>query len=186
MVVRIHRTLVKAGIAKPDQSKGAAPAEEQVLEVDLDKADPGGAVDRDAQLDHEWKYVAERVLKLDIDQHELEIAGAPSQAVTIDAKDVFPPAVPSGLTVVADAQARAMDLSWTPDTDTDLAGYVVYRRDVTTGGAMERITPKAGVPPSYSDGNVVAGHQYAYAVSAVDQDGNESAKSAEVMEEMPQ
>jgi hypothetical protein len=33
---------------------------------------------------------------------------------------------------------------------------------------------------------VVAGHRYAYAVSAVDQDGNESAWSGEVEEEIPQ
>ncbi len=187
MVLRIHRTLVpNAGAAKPDESKGATPAEAQVLEVDLDKTDPGGAVDRDAQLDHEWKDWAERVVKLDVNAHTVEIAGTPSQTVTIDAKDVFPPAIPSGVTVVADAQAKAMDLSWTPDTEADIAGYVVYRRDVTAGGSMERITPKAVVSPSYSDGMVVAGHQYAYAVSAVDQDGNESARSAEVVEGLPE
>jgi fibronectin type 3 domain-containing protein len=107
--------------------------------------------------------------------------------VTIDAKDVFPPEVPAGVAAVADAQARAIDLSWTPDTDADLAGYVVYRRDVTAGTAMERISGKSlVVPPSFGDTTVVAGHRYAYAVSAVDQDGNESARSGEVEEELPE
>jgi fibronectin type 3 domain-containing protein len=79
-----------------------------------------------------------------------------------------------------------MDLSWTPDADADLAGYVVYRRDVTAGGSWERISAKTVVPPSYSDAGVVAGHKYAYAVSAVDADGNESEKSGEVVEGLPE
>jgi hypothetical protein len=193
MVLRIHRTLVsRAGVPgpaaeKPHEANGAPPPEQQVLEVDLDKADPGMALDHDAVLDHAWKYWVERVLKVEIGKHAAEIAGLPSPMATIDAKDVFPPAVPAGVAAVADAQARAIDLSWTPDTEADLAGYVVYRRDVTAGTAMERISGKAlVVPPSFGDTTVVAGHRYAYAVSAVDQDGNESAWSGEVEEEIPQ
>jgi hypothetical protein len=187
MVLRIHRTLVpKPAAAKSSGANGASP-EQQVLEVDLDKADPGVALDHDAVLDHAWKYAVERVLKVEINQHALEIAGPPSKTETIDAKDVFPPAVPAEVAAVADAQARAIDLSWTPNTDADLAGYVVYRRDVTAGTAMERISGKSLVaPPSFGDTTVVAGHRYAYAVSAVDQDGNESARSGEVEEQIPQ
>jgi hypothetical protein len=187
MVLRIHRTLVpKPAAAKSSGANGASP-EQQVLEVDLDKADPGVALDHDAVLDHAWKYAVERVLKVEINQHALEIAGPPSKTETIDAKDVFPPAVPAEVAAVADAQARAIDLSWTPNTDADLAGYVVYRRDVTAGTAMERISGKSLVaPPSFGDTTVVAGHRYAYAVSAVDQDGNESARSDEVEEQIPQ
>jgi hypothetical protein len=192
MVLRIRRSLMspagaRPGGAKPNEANGLPPPEQQVLEVDLDKTDPGIALDHDAALDHQWKYFAERVLKVEVDKHALEIAGLPSATVTIDAKDVFPPGVPSGLAAVADAEAKALDLSWTPDTDDDLAGYVVYRRDVTAGTTMERISGKAlVVPPSFNDTTVVAGHQYAYAVSAVDQDGNESARSGEVEEELPQ
>jgi len=193
MVLRIHRTLVreaglpKPGASKPNQTVGASPPEEQVLEVDLDKADPGVALDHDAVLDHAWKYWLERVLKMEIDKRALEIEGPPSETVTVDAKDGFPPGVPDGLAAVPDAQAKAIDLSWTPDTEADLAGYVVYRRDVTAGTGTERISGKAlVVPPSFVDTAVVAGHRYAYAVSAVDQDGNESARSGEVEEELPQ
>jgi len=188
MVVRIRRTLSdEAGARKPNQAYGASLPKEQVLEVDLDKGDPGVALDRDAALDHEWKYSAERVVLVDLDRHALEIAGSRSAVMTIDAKDVFPPAVPAGLAAVADAQAKAIDLSWAPNTEPDLAGYVVYRRDVTAGAALARISGKAlVVPPSFSDATVVAGHRYAYAVSAVDADGNESARAGEVVEELPQ
>lgn len=188
LVLRLHRMLVsQPGAPKPSEANGAPPPEQQTLEVNLDKSDPGEALDRDATLDHVWRYTAERVLQLEIDRHALEIAGLPSGIVSVEAKDVFPPRVPAGLAAVADAQAHAIDLSWTPDTEADLAGYVVYRRDLTAGTGIERISPKVPVvPPSFEDRNVVSGHHYAYTVSALDQDGNESARSGEVEEELPQ
>lgn len=188
LVLRIQRVLVKeAGAAKPKDSLGAAPPEQQTLEVSLASDDPGAAVDRDATLNHTWRYTAERVLQVALDQHLLEIAGSASKVVTIDAKDVFPPRVPEGLAAVEDTEAHAIDLSWLPDTEADLAGYVVYRRDVTAGGTAERISgSKPVVAPSFSDATVVPGHRYAYSVSAVDHDGNESARSGEVEEALPE
>jgi hypothetical protein len=187
-VLRIHRTLiVQPGGAKPSESAGTPPAQEQTLEVDLGTSDPGQAIDRDAALDYVYRYTAERVLRIDLDHHALETAGLPSPPSTVDAKDVFPPAVPSGVAVVADEQNHALDLSWTPDTDPDLAGYVVYRRDITAGTAAERISGQGlVVPPSFEDKTTALGHRYAYAVSAVDRDGNESARSGEVEEGLPQ
>jgi hypothetical protein len=160
---------------------------EQTLEVDLGKGDPGGALDRDASLDHIYRYSAQRVQRVTLPGKDLEVAGASSEPTMIDAKDVFPPAVPQGLAAVADGQAHAIDLSWRPDTDSDLAGYAVYRRDETASTDWERISGQAAVvPPSFEDHNAVTGHEYAYAVSAIDQDGNESAQSAPVTEELPQ
>lgn len=186
LVLRIHRDLVKeAGAANPKDALGASPPDQQTLEVNLDAEDAGEALDRGAGMDHTWRYTAERVLQVEADQHALEIAGNPSAVVTIEAKDVFPPQVPRGLAAVADVQAHAIDLSWLPDSEADLAGYVVYRRDVTAGGAAERISgPKPVVGPSYSDTAVVAGHRYAYSVSAVGRNGNESARSGEAEEEL--
>lgn len=193
MVMRIHRTLVQAPgstgtkTPKPIEAGGDALPEEQTLEVDLGKTDPGGALDHDAALNHVWKYSAERVLRVEADHTALEIAGRPSESVTINAKDVFPPAVPMGLVAVADEQAHAIDLSWSPDTDADLAGYFVYRRDVTAGTGVEKVSGQAPVvAPAFTDAHVEAGHRYAYSVSAVDQDGNESARSGEVEEQLPQ
>lgn len=188
LVLRIHRHLVRnPAAAKPKDSLAAASPEQQTLEVNLDHEDQGQALDRDANLDRTWRYTAERVLQVEADQHTLEIAGTASAPVTIEAKDVFPPQVPRQLAAVADAQAHAIDLSWLPDAETDLAGYVVVRRDVAAGGSAERISgPKPVVSPSYSDATAVPGRRYAYAVTAVDRDGNESARSVEVEEELPQ
>ncbi|HEV2279228.1 MAG TPA: fibronectin type III domain-containing protein [Acidobacteriaceae bacterium] len=189
LVLRIHRSLIPGsaspGSAKPNEAAGTPPAQEQTLEVDLDKSDPGQALDSDAALDHVWRYTADRVRRVTADQHIVDLAGMPSQPVTIDAKNVFPPAVPSGLAAIANEQARAIDLSWTPNSDRNLAGYIVYRRDDTASTPMERISGNEPVvPATFEDRNVVAGHRYAYAVSAVSQNGIESARSAEVQEEV--
>jgi len=188
LVLRLQRDLVKKpGAPAPTEAQGAAPPEQQTLEVSLDPEDPGEALDRNATLDRTWRYTAERVLHVEADRQTLEIAGVTSPSVTIDAKDVFPPAVPRGLAAVADAQAHAIDLSWLPDSEEDLAGYIVYRRDVTAGGAAERISgTKPLVPSSFTDAALAPGHRYAYAVSAIDRDGNQSARSEEVEEEIPQ
>ena len=104
-------------------------------------------------------------------------------------RDTFPPHAPSGLEAVpggATAADRSIDLSWTPDTDADLAGYIVYRQEVDEKGIVAgtatrlNLTPVAG--PAYRDQTAMAGHRYAYRVSAVDTAGNESAPSAEVQE----
>lgn len=188
MVMRIHRVLIAPAKATgAAENQGVAPPQTQVLEVSLGRDDPGGAVDRDAALDHVYRYTVQRVQRVTVEGRMLELAGTPSEAVTIDAKDVFPPAVPSGLAAVADRQTRTIDLSWSPDTEPDLAGYIVYRRDLSTGTPWQRISGSAPVvPPSFEDRHAAAGRRYAYSVSAIDQDGNESARSAPVAEELPQ
>lgn len=188
LAMHIHREMVhQPKPAKPVERNGVPPAATQLLEVNLSPQDPGGAVDEDAALDHVWRYWTERVQRVTIDGHALEIAGIPSETLTIDAKDIFPPPVPAGLAAIADDQARSIDLSWTPDMVANLAGYFVYRRDVTAGTAGELISGKAPlVAPAFDDRDVLPGHQYAYSVSAEDRDGNESARSAEVEEGLPQ
>ena len=186
MVMHIHRALVNRSRTPPPSLPGQPPvAQQQTLEVSLAKTDPGGAVDRHAALDHLWRYRVERVLFVRVDHRTLEIAGQPSPPHTIDARDVFPPAVPSGLAVVPDQQARTMNLSWIPDSAADLAGYFVYRRDLSAAAGIQRVSGAAPVvAPSFVDKNVVPGHRYAYSVSAVDQDGNQSARSSQMIGEL--
>jgi fibronectin type 3 domain-containing protein len=118
--------------------------------------------------------------------HPVEVAGEPGKTITIDARDVFPPATPAGLQTVADAEAHVIDLSWQPDTEPDLAGYMVYRREAGSGAPPVRISSPAQLAPSFRDTSTLPGHAYEYSVSAVDRDGNESPRSAEVEETLPQ
>jgi hypothetical protein len=177
--VRIDRKLVQ----QPGTPKSELPLE-QTLE--FTGKDAGRVLDANAALDHTYTYTVERVDRLTLKDKPIEVASAPSEPVTINARDVFPPAVPSGLQAVADAEAHAIDLSWQPDTEADLAGYMVYRREAGSSGPPARISTAAQPAPSFRDTTVLPGHTYEYSVSAVDHDGNESARSAEIQESLPQ
>jgi len=132
-----------------------------------------------------------RKARVTVNGETLELAGPLSGPVRIAAVNVFPPAVPRGLAAVATAGAEgagpAIDLNWQPGTEADLAGYVVYRREAEQPeSSWQRIPPaQPEAAPYYHDANVQPGHTYMYAVSAVDQQGHESARSAEAEETVP-
>jgi hypothetical protein len=150
------------------------------------------ALDEDVRFNERYEYRAQRVATVDANGKTLELAGPLSAPVEIETKNTFPPAVPTGLAAVGTAgkngpgnEARpAIDLNWQPNTEPDLAGYVVYRRE--GNGEWQRISPAQPVVGSgFHDANVTAGHTYRYAVSSIDQEGHESARSAETEETAP-
>ena len=83
------------------------------------------------------------------------------------------------------ATPAAIDLSWLPGTDRNLAGYVVYRRE--GDGPWQRISPAQPplIGPAFHDAGVQPGHTYRYAVAAISPTGHESARSAEAEETVP-
>src|SRR5262249_30820560 len=89
-------------------------------------------------------------------------------AITVTYGDVTPPAAPEDL--IARVDGHDVSLAWTASSASDLAGYNVYR-DGT------RITASLAAAPALADAGREAG-LYAYQVTAVDRDGNESARSA--------
>lgn len=192
MLMRIHRSLVEPPHAKqPHPSAGnmagEGPAPEQVLEISLSRSDHGQAIDRDAALNHTYTYVLQRVLELKVNGAGAELPGAPSQPVTVDAKNLFAPAAPRDLEAVADAQARAIDLSWQPSPESDVTGYAVYRRAGGSGAAWHRISPVKPLlaAPAWHDTQVEPGISYEYAVTAISSNGLASPRSAPVSEALP-
>jgi hypothetical protein len=148
----------------------------------------GRAIDEDIRFGETYAYRAQRVARLTVDGKTLELDGPLSAAVRVEALNVFAPAVPAGLAAVAtpgeNGGAASIDLSWMPDSEADVAGYAVYRREA--GGAWRRISsaePVAG--PGFHDANVEAGHTYEYAVTAIGQNGRESERSAAAEETTP-
>ncbi len=115
----------------------------------------------------------------------IEIEGDDTPEVKVFAHDIFPPGVPSGLQAVfsGPGQAAFIDLIWAPVPDADLAGYNVYRHEES--GAAAKVNSELVKTPTYRDAQVVSGKTYFYSVSAVDQRGNESAKSEEASERVP-
>lgn len=109
----------------------------------------------------------------------VEVMGASSPETSVSAHDVFAPAQPGGVQAVASGvgQAPFIDLTWAPNTDSDLAGYNVYRRE--EGQQPVKINDALVPAPAFRDSKVQKGHKYSYSVTAIDLRGNESKKSAE-------
>lgn len=191
VVIRLVRKLLTPAATKPVQGMLSEPAEplEQTFLVPSG-ALHGEALDTHIRFGETYEYRAQSVDRVTITDKTIELASVLSPPVRIEALNIFPPAVPKGLAAVAtpgeNGSTPAIDLNWQPDSGVDLAGYIVYRRDSETGstpGEWQRISPAQPiVGPAYHDASVVAGHTYAYSVSAIGQNGRESAHSAEAQE----
>ena len=143
-------------------------------------------VDHHFEWEKTYSYRATVVTVIHVEgKPDVEFESADTTVVKVFAHDVFPPAVPSGLQAVFSGvgQQPFIDLIWAPDTDTDLAGYNVYRRE--EGGEGRKINSGLVSAPALRDTNVASGHMYFYSVSAVDARGNESARSTETSEGVP-
>jgi len=190
--VSIERTLLSTpSPTKPDVNSksplGGSPslAKEQTLVVHLPPGtDPGKALDADAAFDQRYSYRISRVSTVTVAGKSIDIEGPASAEILVDTKDVFPPAVPSGLAAVAAPDEGAIDLSWAPNTEPDLSGYAVYRNEA--GGEPHRISPAAPLDTlAFHDSSAQPGHQYVYSVTAIDRDGNQSERSPGVKESLP-
>jgi hypothetical protein len=143
-------------------------------------------IDHNFEWEKTYSYRATVVTVVHLDgKPDAEFEGADTPAVEVFAHDVFPPAVPSGLQAVFSGagQQPFVDLIWGPDTDADLAGYDVYRRE--EGSETRKINSEIVTTPAFRDVNVASGHKYFYSVSAVDVRGNESTRSGETSEAVP-
>jgi hypothetical protein len=211
--IQIDRTLVASpAAARPAKTKSFNPLPhstepaQQKLRVSLIAAgdqhtpaiDPGIALDRTVLFGRQYIYTASRVVQRQIDKHTLQLAGSPSAPVQVAMVDTFPPAAPAALAAVPVSAAMnngqpEVDLSWSANTEPDLAQYRVYRRDVTQQETMRQIAPPPAsgpnaetvVAPAFRDLHVQPGHIYRYAVTAVDASGNESTRSTEVSATIP-
>lgn len=116
------------------------------------------------------------------------IESADSNPVVVEARDTFPPAPPQGLVgvvVPATPEAAAyVELSWGISSETDWAGYHVYRSE-QEGSPGNRLSQELLLAPTFRDISVEQGKRYFYRVTAVDKAGNESAVSAAAAIDLP-
>jgi fibronectin type 3 domain-containing protein len=126
-----------------------------------------------------YLYVARTVMASTSDA----IESSDSNPAIVTPRDNFPPAVPQGLVaaviVGSPTNAPEVDLSWSINLETDLAGYHVYRSE-QEGTLGRLVTPDLLLSPAYRDTSVQPGHRYWYSVTSVDRSGNESAPCAPV------
>ena len=116
------------------------------------------------------------------------IESADSAPAVLTAKDIFPPAAPRDLEAVSVATTKeapaSVELTWTINTEPDLAGYNVYRSEnPETPG--QKLNSELLLVPTFRDISVVPGKSYFYRVGAVDQSGNESPLSSPVEAQVP-
>jgi chitodextrinase len=93
---------------------------------------------------------------------------AQSQAVDATPIDLTPPAIPSGLT--GTAGNNKVTLNWAANTDVDLRGYHVYQGTTRLTGSPLTVT-------NFIVNSLTNGTGYNFAITSVDLEGNESAKS---------
>ena len=142
---------------------------------------------RDASMvfDHTYVYLVRSVIQ--VEGNELE--SSDSQPVTVTPYDTFPPAVPQGLVAAvlpgATSGTVLVDLSWSINLETDLAGYHVYRSE-QEGTRGQLVTPDLLPTPAVRDTSVEPGHRFWYTVTAVDRAGNESPPCAPVAVDITQ
>ena len=118
----------------------------------------------------------------------VQLESVDSTFATITPTDVFPPPAPRDL-VVAFVPAVAgmpayLDLSWSTNAATDIAGYNVYRSEEPSRPGT-RLNSELLLTPSFRDMNAVLGHTYFYTVTAVDRSGNESPASTPASGSVP-
>jgi len=109
------------------------------------------------------------------------VLGPASPKTCVTPADTFPPAAPKSLAAIAGE--GVISLIWEPNTEADLAGYLVLRGDAP-GDTLRAITSEPVTATTYRDTTARAGTRYVYVVVAVDRatPQNVSAQSNRVEE----
>ncbi|MBI4733626.1 MAG: S-layer homology domain-containing protein, partial [Rubrobacteridae bacterium] len=92
-------------------------------------------------------------------------------------KDSNAPSAPQSINVSPSSNNIA--LSWNNNSESDLAGYNVYRK-LKTGSSFSKLNSSLISNAQYTDSTVQSGQSYTYYVTAVDRSDNESGKSSEI------
>ena len=195
--VELERTTIQMDAARQKKPVGpvsllSTSKEQAVIHMRAGEdgaADTGGTIDRSAEIGHTYTYTAWRVRTVEVGGQKLEVRSAVSPAMTVTMQDTFAPDAPTGLVAVpgfsgeGSAAKPAIDLSWDPNNEPRIAGYRVYRQDgnewrLISGTQLLTVT-------AYRDANISSGQRYAYCVTAVGLNGQESPLSNEAAETAP-
>jgi hypothetical protein len=97
-----------------------------------------------------------------------------SEEIEILPKDTFAPDPPKGLISVAGQDV--LSITWDANTEYDLDGYRVWRREQGTA-EVRLLTPDLIKENAYNDKLLKKGMTYIYFITALDKSGNESQRS---------
>ena len=146
---------------------------------------PGFYLDKTSAWETKYEYRITTMTQVQSHGMSASVPGDSSNGVEVFTRDIYPPVQPVGLQAVFSSvgQKPFIDVSWAPNLEGDLAGYNIFRR--SNAGTWEKLNRQLLQIPSFRDENVKPGKKYTYSVSAVDLRGNESPRSAEASEMVP-
>jgi fibronectin type 3 domain-containing protein len=174
----VDPTTAAAAVLNPSQAKLIAP-EELLAQTSATEY-----LDMSFQFGHTYLYRVRAVEQLG----PATIESADSVPAVLTAKDTFPPAAPRDLEAVSMATTKetpaSVELTWTINTESDLAGYTVYRSE-NPEMPGQKLNSELLLVPTFRDISLVPGKSYFYRVGAVDQSGNESPLSSPVEAQVP-
>lgn len=180
---RIYRaevdpTTVQAAISNSSQAKLIAPP------AFLAQTTETSYRDVTFQFGHTYFYTVRRAVQFGTATVEAD----DSAPAVLTAKDTFPPAAPQGVEAIGEPPTNGApasnELTWTINTEADLAGYNVYRSE-QVGEPGQKLNTDLLLVPTFRDMSVIPGKSYFYRVAAVDQSGNESVLSSPAEAQVP-
>jgi hypothetical protein len=165
--------------------RSPAGANAYIALADIEPASEGFYLDKTFGWETKYDYRIMSVTLVHAQNINMSVEGDDSKATEVFTRDIYPPAEPTGLQAVFSSvgQKPFVDLTWAPNMESDLGGYNVFRR--VAGGEPVKLNKQLIPVPSFRDDNVVPGKTYLYSVSAVDARGNESPRSPETTEPVP-
>lgn len=142
-------------------------------------------LDKSFEWEQTYDYRVDSTTHLTVGARTIDVEGDDSAPIRVTVRDTFAPAPPTGLQAVFSGvgQKPFIDLSWAPNTESDLAGYNVDRHQADS--APVKINTEPVKAPTFRDSQVQSGQKYWYSVSAFDLRNNESAHSEETSETVP-
>jgi hypothetical protein len=151
-------------------------AEKEEAFSEIGKGDGAEFIDSKVEFGKPYTYQVQLVQRSGTREAESEV----SEPFTFTPKDSFPPGVPVGLSALVGV--ATVELAWERNLEKDFSTYRIWR---ATGD--DPFQPLAGklTSPAFSDKDIEKGKSYRYAVSSLDQLGNESARSEEAKVTIP-
>jgi hypothetical protein len=185
LTYHIYRSEINPAAPATPSPQAPSHSKREVDAAPLATAETNSFRDTSFSFDHTYVYI----VRSEVSVENVSIESADSESLTLTPRDTFPPAAPQGLVAAvlpgSSPNSLVVDLSWSINLETDLAGYHVYRSE-QEGVRGQLVTPDLLPTPAVRDTSVEPGHLYWYTVTAVDRAGNESAPSAAVAVDLTQ
>jgi hypothetical protein len=196
-------TVRKPRSTKPgSNNSGRLPAprsDAEELWLDANSA-AGQTLDANIVAGEPYRYIAVRRSLVTLGTRTFDLRSQPSAPVEFTLQPIYPPATPTGLTATGFQPTDTptthftVDLIWqpvddariTPQLAAPLAGYNVYREQLSQSGAVlsprTRLNQSAVALPAFHDATAEPALRYRYSVTSIDAGGHESGAATFVLE----